>query len=80
MEYFDCKGDPHNTQSAADAVNCAPPPAITPQDDPQYTACDGTLHHSQEDADSIPCYGEETDNELDDEYCQFSFEPGCSGF
>ena len=65
-------------------MNTSPPdPQDTddpPNNDPQYTACDGTLHHSQDDADSVPCYGEETDNELNDQYCQFSFEPGCSGF
>ena len=60
-------------------MNCDPP-AIAPQDDPQYTACDGTLHHSQADADAIPCYGEETGNELTGEYCQDAFEPGCDGF
>ena len=80
VTFYDCKGKQHKTQAAADAVNCYSPPPPPPDDDPTYTACDGTTHHSQEDADSIPCYGEETDNELTDEYCQFGFEPGCDGF
>ena len=85
MLFSDCKGELHNTQALADAVSCAPPSlAAPPNDDPLYTACDGTLHHSQAAADAIPCYGEETDNELTDSFCESSFESSpfgsCDGF
>ena len=79
-KYEDCNGDRHDSQSAADAVSCEQEKTQAPADDPTYTACDGTTHYSQEDADAIPCYGEETDNELDEAYCQFSFEANCDGF
>ena len=80
QEYIACDKSRHQTQSAADAVSCEQKKTQAPADDPTYTACDGTTHYSQEDADAIPCYGEETDNELDEAYCQFSFEANCDGF
>ena len=42
---YDCKGKKHDTQAAADAVNC----------DPKYTACDGSEHSTQAAANAVDC-------------------------
>ena len=45
IQYFDCRGGEHDTQSAADAVSCAT----------TYTACDGSTHSTQAAADAVDC-------------------------
>ena len=57
ITYTACDGTLHDTQDAADAVNCDPQ---------QYPACDGTLHNTQAAADAVDCDPPQMSDPVDD--------------
>ena len=63
MQFYDCNGELHNTQAAANAVSC---PA-------QYTACDGSLHDTQAAANAVDCSGSIHQQILHDLTCVGSY-------
>ena len=60
MFFYDCEGGQHDTQAAADAVNC----------DPEYTACDGSLHSTQAAANAVDCSQQFQEQILHDLTCE----------
>ena len=60
ITYTDCNGDEHDTQDAADAVDCSDPVET------QYPDCKGDLHDTQDAADAVNCSPPVTSDPIDD--------------